>query len=516
MRWRFHELVRACARPGPAPSNLKHSLRCDRAQLNGLMNKKKSINLIVSSILTLSLVTVAPVSAAVVDGVNYLRGTQDANGLVEGDVRSTDWAVIGVSAVGTNPATVGSLSLVTAMSANSPGSAATDVERRILALRAAGLDAGAETNRLLEHSSNHQLGSSELLNDDTFGVLALRAAGSGSSIIADSVAFIQTHQNSDGGFSSLVGGGSDVDSTGAALAALAAGGGATDVINRGFDYLTAQQNSDGGFGVKAGSSSNVDSTSWALWAYHTAGRSNSAAQSWLMGRQQGNGSYGGAVSTAYALIALGDRALPIVGNFTSPPTPAPVPSPIPMPRPLPEPLPADQPQPAPGSANRLSSVSTAVSVSVAGSASSASGSASVAGDGTSQAANARASSIVSAPQLARIDLVAPALSTHRTNAVAVHQSSDSSNPTAAITTSEVRARPVDQPFEASPNLVVAQSPGRIDPVAARTSVPSQPSRLIRRLVLALLLMGVADLVAIGAGIGQWLHRRHDLGRTDRF
>jgi len=160
------------------------------------------------SIVLLSLVFPAMVSANSATALTWLRLQQDSSGLIQGNAPLSDWATIAVSAAGENPAIFGSPSILQAIQ-NRPVSLSvtTDLERRILALRAAGQSVVAEAGRLITLANSGQLGSVNLLNDDVFGVLALRAAGAGASTVKQSVVFIQSNQNSDGGFSSFVGAG---------------------------------------------------------------------------------------------------------------------------------------------------------------------------------------------------------------------------------------------------------------------------------------------------------------------
>ncbi len=422
------------------------------------------------SFILLTAIVAAPliVQAAAADGVSFLRSRQDGVGLVDGSVRSTDWAVIGVSAAGTDPSSIGSPSLVAAIESHPIDASATSLERRILALRAAGRSAANEASQLLGLANGGQLGDPSLLNDDDFGVLALTAAGVGATVIGQSVQFIQANQNPDGGFSSLVGGRSDVDSTGAALAALAAGHGGSDAIDRAVAYLAAQQSSDGGFGVKLGSGSNVDSTSWALWSYHTAGRANMTAEAWLRSAQQPDGSFGGAVETAYALIAFSGRALPIIGSFPVPPSTNPT---------------------EPGTTPSRS-VSTSVSISVS----------SVEPAPVNAAASTGGADRAPQPPLA-VDRAAVSASGSATNlSVAPVPRASEKQTTAGPTAVDATAGQVPP----ATTTVAAAAPVA---VADRPIDQSAP-RLVQRLLMALVLVGSLDLALIAVGFGRWLARRH--------
>jgi hypothetical protein len=452
-------------------------------------------------------------SAAPATGLTWLRSLQDQTGLVQGSASLTDWSMVAVSALGVDPSSFGRPSLVQAIQAHPLTTpSATDLERRILALRAAGLSAERESSQLLELVSNGQFGSTALLNDDVFGVLALRAAGVGVTPVSEGATFIQQNQNADGGFSSLVGGASDVDSTGAALAALTVGGGDAIQIRRGFDYLATQQNADGGFGVRAGNGSNVDSTSWALWAYQTSDRTNSRAMAWLAAQERPDGSYGGALTTAYALIAQSGRSLPILGSFTA------------VQAPLAPPLISlsDQPATAPGVPTTSLSSARVNEASVSAS---AAGWSSVDMPSVGVSAGSVMTMIRSQPL--------PSL-----KASADTQSVRSDNQSTLLVPTERTSAAVfslnrrrDQHVVASPSLPLPSEQaarlsgvivngkdagvdgetGQIDRVAARTErtvAQANDRGLVRRLVLALGAIGLAELGLLSLGLGRWVASRH--------
>ena len=139
---------------------------------------------------------------------------------------------------------------------------------------------------------------------DFWGVIALISAGEspGSEIIQNSVAFIRSCQQPDGGwgFDALASWGTDVDSTAAAIMALVAAGddpGPTAVAN-GLTYLESMQMDNGGF--ESWGATNADTNSWAIIALAAAGQ-DPTSPAWtkngntsvddLLSLQQGNGQF---------------------------------------------------------------------------------------------------------------------------------------------------------------------------------------------------------------------------------
>jgi energy-coupling factor transport system substrate-specific component len=242
----------------------------------------------VASLLVLCLLAASALASQ--PSLRYLERAQNADGGFGGAPGTpssqllTGWAAIGLEAAGRNPLDVrkGRRSPIDYTRANlgelrDPG----DLERTILVLEGAGLDARRFGNRnlvaeLLRHrdaqgSFEHQA------NWTAFGVLALRAAGrpAKSATVQSSARWLARQQNSDGGFSFATrGGGSFVDETGAALQGLAAAGMKNgDVVRRALAYLRRAQNSDGGFGQSEGYRSNAQSTAWAIQGLVATGAS---------------------------------------------------------------------------------------------------------------------------------------------------------------------------------------------------------------------------------------------------
>ncbi len=215
------------------------------------------------------------------------------------------------------------------------GNLATDYEKTILALTAAGENPRTFGNinfisQLKTFHKDGQIGSSDLLNDDFWGILALVSAGENisSSIIQDSKSFILTHQNQDGGWSYSVSGSSDTNDTAVAIIALleVQVSASDSAIVKAVDYLKLNQNDDGGFPYSPGDESDSGSDAWVVSAIYKLSedpynwtKNNNNPVDHLKSLQREDGSFkwivsedkGYSVLTAYAVIALTQNYYPI-------------------------------------------------------------------------------------------------------------------------------------------------------------------------------------------------------------
>lgn len=225
------------------------------------------------------------------------------------------------------------------------GSSATDYAKRILSLVAVGKNPVGYTGvdlitGLKSFEQSGQLGDPALLNDDAWGIIALRSAGlpANDSIIKNSAQYLLDHQNADGGWSWGVGFDSDTNDTAAVLMALTEAGYdmSHTAIQAGVDYLATQQNPDAGWpyqlpcfwpGCEASDSA---STSWVISALNklnleVAGwtKAGQSPQDFLLSLQTADGSFkwqasdpsGSAVMTSYALVALAGKSYPVVSGY---------------------------------------------------------------------------------------------------------------------------------------------------------------------------------------------------------
>ncbi|HYE22020.1 MAG TPA: prenyltransferase/squalene oxidase repeat-containing protein, partial [Verrucomicrobiae bacterium] len=234
-------------------------------------------------------------------------------------------------------------------------SSATDYEKRILAITALGQNPETWGNenfvsRLKSFYDGNQIGDPQLLNDDVFGVLALFSAGERGEIINRVSQHIRNHQNNDGGWGFATDIGSDSNTTAMAVAALKLTG---SVPQSAINYLLTTQDGSGGFRFDYSNSADGASTAWVIMGLRAAGATiPNNAVTFLDSLQLSNGSFkwspsdtsGSPLVTAYAIIALSSKTLPInILNPNPTPPPAPLPPP-PAPQPPPAPLP---PPPAP-------------------------------------------------------------------------------------------------------------------------------------------------------------------------
>jgi energy-coupling factor transport system substrate-specific component len=151
-----------------------------------------------------------------------------------------------------------------------------DIERTILALRAAGEPADDLVQKLL--AGREADGSIEgLTNRTAFLLLALRAAGRSTSdpAIRKAAAFVSRQQHRNGGFgTSGRGSPPSIDDTSAAIQGLRAAGrrARSRSIRRAATWLARRQGRDGGFPLGPGAPSNAQSTAWAIQGLVAAGR----------------------------------------------------------------------------------------------------------------------------------------------------------------------------------------------------------------------------------------------------
>ena len=237
------------------------------------------------------------------------------------------------------------------------GSTAVELEAPILALAAAGESPYTYPEEdlvaaLKSFYASGQIGDPALLNDDIFGILALVSAGVSEEdpVVAGAKEFVLTRQNTDGGWPYAAGGTSDTNTTAAAIMALVASGDAqgSEPIQNALAYLRVAQNTDGGFPYDPqsswGTASDASSDAWVLMALTAASvdQSSFAASSTIKEHllslqiatttpptgyfeyQQGSGEDSFTpVTTAYAVLALLGKTLPVAKVAPPPPPPTP-------------------------------------------------------------------------------------------------------------------------------------------------------------------------------------------------
>ncbi|MFA4819182.1 MAG: hypothetical protein WC621_05065 [Patescibacteria group bacterium] len=216
------------------------------------------------------------------------------------------------------------------------GQSATDYAKRILAIVAVGENprtfAGTDlVAGLKAKAQSGQIGNTNWLNDDAWGILALRAAGESASntVVTGAKNYLLTNQRPDGGWSWQAGGDSDTNDTAAVLMALKEVGltYSDSSIQNGFNYLHSNQQTDGGFPYDlAWPASDSGSTSWIMSALYkfnqnpvTWTQGSATPVSFLQSLQINNGSFkwqagdasGSTAMTAYAVVALANSFYPV-------------------------------------------------------------------------------------------------------------------------------------------------------------------------------------------------------------
>lgn len=227
----------------------------------------------------------------------YLESRQlDGGGFAEpgrdADPGATAWAVLGLVAAGRDA--TGAAGYL----AGQPYPTATDLELRILALDALGVDVTGLA-RQLEGLVRPGGRIGPTLNSTVWGLMALRAAGR--PVPAGSLGYLLRAQERSGGFAWHVDVEPDCDDTAAAIQALrAAGVGAgSKAIRRALAFMATLRNADGGFELDEGRGSNAQSTAWAIQAYAAAGKPAPAgAVAYLIRLQRSDGSF--RLSSRYA------------------------------------------------------------------------------------------------------------------------------------------------------------------------------------------------------------------------
>ncbi len=236
----------------------------------------------------------------------------------------TTWAALGLEAAGVNPldATNGGRSPIDFLR-RAKITSATDLERTILALEAAGIDSRSfEGHDLVAQLRAKRQGDGSWegqVNITAFGILALRAAGQ--SDVGESAGWLRGAQNSNGGWGFAPGRGSEADSTGAAMQALGVAGGSSSSLTDGARYLAGSQKGDGGWTL-AGGVENSQSTAWAVQGLVAAGGPGgviSKGNGYIGRRQSGDGHYSYSSSsdqtpiwvTSQSLLAIAREPFPI-------------------------------------------------------------------------------------------------------------------------------------------------------------------------------------------------------------
>lgn len=280
--------------------------------------KKIFIILLIISSVTLGLPSNFKLEAAVAQAtIDYLLRA-----------RQSSWITQGLSAAGEENLNLDYLE-------NFQGQHANDVSKAVLAVVAAGQNPNDFNGQnlvqtLLAYQNNNQLGAINLINDDKWGIMALRSAGLpvDHAAIVNSKNFILQNQNEDGGWSYQPGSVSSSNNTAAAMMALAETGLTRNdqVIVNALNYIRDFQNEDGGFSDNAGAISDSASDAWIIAALNKLAidpaswqRNNRNPIQHLISLMLNDGSFpyvageeqGNPVYTAQAVVALSGKSYPV-------------------------------------------------------------------------------------------------------------------------------------------------------------------------------------------------------------
>ncbi len=316
--------------------------------------------------------------SSITNALNYLKTNQSSSGQITGGSTgdASAWAAIAFATNGIDPTAIKNptTSLIDYLSKNPPttSSAATEWEKWILAIVASSQNpysfGGTNFVSTLESATyytNSQIGDVTTATDDWFGVLALISAGvdKSDSVLTNSLSFILSHQNTDGGFGYNITAGSDGNDTAAAIQALvkAQNYGVTNAslsaaITNAKTYLLSTQDKSGGFLYDTNpwtTAPDSDSTTWALMALNVLGMQSATqatnAKTWLLTQQSNTdggftacnqwdpntyactGYASNSTTTSHALIALAGDGWVIKTFDTSTVTPTPTGSLTPTP-----------------------------------------------------------------------------------------------------------------------------------------------------------------------------------------
>lgn len=248
-------------------------------------------------------------------------------------VGMTGWAMLGLEAAGTNPRDVGRLASTPVeylREHEAEITSTSDLERTILALESAGIDARHFEGRdLVAELRNRQSGDGSFehqINLTAFAILAQRAADVEGSNVVKPTDWLLAAQNRNGGWGSVKGADSEPDSTGAVLQALAVAPRGGEQSDDAAHWLERTQHGDGGWSLTEGASANTQSTAWAVQGLVAAGRNPGSVKEngrsgndFIAARQAGDGHYAYSSSsdqtpiwvTAQGLAAARREAFPI-------------------------------------------------------------------------------------------------------------------------------------------------------------------------------------------------------------
>jgi hypothetical protein len=221
-------------------------------------------------------------------------------------------------------------------------SSATDYERTLLAVTAAGMDprsfAGMDLVAKVQSFQRGEGNIGDAVNSNAFGILAYKSTGV--DIPPGAVQWQRRAQNPDGGWGNNPGAASNPDMTAASIMALKAAGAENGdpALASALAFLHSTQNPDGGFSFQSGAS-DVSATAWCAQAIMAVGQDPASAEwssggntplSFLASMQAADGHFvwmkgremNPVWTTAYAVCALAGKPYPVGVFHAQTPAPA--------------------------------------------------------------------------------------------------------------------------------------------------------------------------------------------------
>ncbi len=285
------------------------------------------------ALLVVPAIVPSPARAAGADSAaSWLESVQNADGgfgASSGDPSGaaiTGWVMLGLEAAGRNPldvARLGKTPVDFLRSSIGEVSSSGDLARTIVALEGAGVDPRSFAGRdLVDELVRRRADNGSFSGwpgTTSYSAIALRTAGAG---VTQTLSWLSSVQNGDGGWGDVPGSPSNADVTAAAMQAMPD----TKAAGNGLSYLRKHQRPNGGFALGSSGGVNSQSTAWAVEGMIAVGAdpakiasgANSALD-YLAAQQAGDGHYRYSSSsdqtpvwvTGEVLVAVAGDALPI-------------------------------------------------------------------------------------------------------------------------------------------------------------------------------------------------------------
>lgn len=268
-------------------------------------------------------------SAVLERAAQYLLDHRNADGLI-GDASLNSWALLALSllydtddgeladVIAAHEAHLASVDDLTALEAEKNILVASALKKNPKNFGGANIE-----ERLRRYFDGEQIGDPRALNDDIWGIIALRSMDVPKEvpIIEKSRSFLLAHQNADGGFSYALDTASDADDTAACVMALLAAGTETtsEPIVRAFAFLDTLKHAESGGYRHRAEMENPSSvtTAWVIQALRAAGRPvPETAIAYIRDFQHDDGSFHAMSADEQTIIMTTALCLPaLAGNI---------------------------------------------------------------------------------------------------------------------------------------------------------------------------------------------------------